>query len=238
MRFAGMRRSPLQLLISTPGQTTPRTTTAAAAFSSVDGQSSFLDPRLGRTEWQRRRRRRHPPLQGQCATFSLAPTPRFTNGSVRAKSSTSVVPTSPVMAKAGGDVSSPQTHARGPEPSPTGLPRLPFCFDTGIALFAKRPPRPFPPPFLSPPSGSFSDPLSTHDRSRDRRTAYVDGQLIRGLTNGDDAVFASEYFICANDGVGAWSTRPRGHAGQITHPFSCSITKLTSQHWYTDFGHG
>ncbi|KAK3311292.1 phosphatase 2C-like domain-containing protein [Chaetomium strumarium] len=93
------------------------------------------------------------------------------------------------------------------------FPKLPFRFDTGIALFAKRAPRPFPPPYLSPPSGSFSDPLSTHDRSRDRRRAYVDGQLIQGLTNGDDAVFASEYFIAANDGVGAWSTRPRGHAG-------------------------
>ncbi|KXX79599.1 Protein phosphatase PTC7 [Madurella mycetomatis] len=95
----------------------------------------------------------------------------------------------------------------------SAFPRLPFRFDTGIALFAKRTPRPFPPPFLSPPSGSFSDPLSTHDRSRDRRRAYVDGHLIQGFTNGDDAVFASDYFVCANDGVGAWSTRPRGHAG-------------------------
>ncbi|KAK0633407.1 phosphatase 2C-like domain-containing protein [Immersiella caudata] len=96
---------------------------------------------------------------------------------------------------------------------PSSFPNPPFRFDTGIALFAKRPPRPFPPPFLSPPSGSFSDPLSTHDRSRDRRAAYVDGHLIQGYTNGDDAVFASDWFICANDGVGAWSTRPRGHAG-------------------------
>ncbi|KAF9876452.1 rRNA-processing protein utp23 [Colletotrichum karsti] len=88
----------------------------------------------------------------------------------------------------------------------------PFRFETGVSLFAKRPPRPFPPPFLSPPSGSFSDPLSTHHRSRDRR-ARVDGQIILGQTNGDDAVFASDNFICANDGVGAWSTRPRGHAG-------------------------
>ncbi|KAI0117739.1 phosphatase 2C-like domain-containing protein [Nemania sp. FL0031] len=90
--------------------------------------------------------------------------------------------------------------------------RLPFHFETGLALFAKRPPRPFPPPFLSPPSGSFSDPLSTHHQSRDRRV-FVHGELIRGYTNGDDAVYASEYFICANDGVGAWSSRPRGHAG-------------------------
>jgi protein phosphatase PTC7 len=90
----------------------------------------------------------------------------------------------------------------------------PFRFETGIALFAKRLPRPFPPPFLSPPSGSFSDPLSTHHRSRDRR-AYVNGDLIRGCTNGDDAVYVSERFICANDGVGAWSTRPGGHAGFV-----------------------
>ncbi|OIW35473.1 hypothetical protein CONLIGDRAFT_559084, partial [Coniochaeta ligniaria NRRL 30616] len=85
---------------------------------------------------------------------------------------------------------------------------LPFKFETGVALFAKRTPRPFPPPFLSRPSGSFSDPLSTHDTPH-----LVNGEVIRGRTNGDDAVFASDHFICANDGVGAWSTRPRGHAG-------------------------
>lgn len=92
------------------------------------------------------------------------------------------------------------------------LHKLPFKFETGISLFAKRLPRPFPPPFLSPPSGSFSDPLSTHNRARDRRPK-VNGELIKGWTNGDDAVFASDYFIGANDGVGAWSARPRGHAG-------------------------
>lgn len=90
----------------------------------------------------------------------------------------------------------------------------PFRFETGLALFAKRAPRPFPPPFLSPPSGSFSDPLSTHNRSRDRR-AFVNGELIRGHTNGDDAVYASNCFIGANDGVGAWSTREGGHAGYV-----------------------
>jgi hypothetical protein len=93
--------------------------------------------------------------------------------------------------------------------------RQPFRFETGLALFAKRAPRPFPPPFLSPPSGSFSDPLSTHNRSRDRR-AFVNGELIRGYTNGDDAVYDSEIFIGANDGVGAWSTRPGGHAGSVS----------------------
>jgi hypothetical protein len=103
-----------------------------------------------------------------------------------------------------------------PDTTPLQLQRrpLPFSFETGVALYAKRTPRPFPPPFLSRPSGSFSDPLSTHHRSRDRR-ATVNGDLIRGLTNGDDAVYASENFIAANDGVGAWSTRPGGHAGYV-----------------------
>ncbi|KAI3401729.1 hypothetical protein diail_9393 [Diaporthe ilicicola] len=96
-------------------------------------------------------------------------------------------------------------------------PRLPYRFETGISLFAKRAPRPFPPPFLSPPSGSFSDPLSTHHQSRDRRPK-VNGELIKGWTNGDDAAFASEYFVGANDGVGAWSARPRGHAGYVFPP--------------------
>lgn len=102
-----------------------------------------------------------------------------------------------------------------PEPIETqhlNLEKSPFLFETGLALFAKRAPRPFPPPFLSPPSGSFSDPLSTHNRSRDRR-AFVNGELIRGYTNGDDAVYVSDLFIGADDGVGAWSTRPGGHAG-------------------------
>ncbi|CAG9938162.1 unnamed protein product [Clonostachys rosea f. rosea IK726] len=97
------------------------------------------------------------------------------------------------------------------ESSEDHKPSLPFRFDTGVALFAKRTPRPFPPPFLSPPSASFSDALSTHHRSRDR--VNINGELLRGQTNGDDAVFASDYFLCANDGVGAWATRPRGHAG-------------------------
>ena len=103
------------------------------------------------------------------------------------------------------------------QPYPPKPSRKPFYFDTGLALFAKRPPRPFPPPFLSPPSGSFSDPLSTHNRSRDRR-AFVNGELIRGYTNGDDAVYAGNYFIAANDGVGAWSTREGGHAGYDAVP--------------------
>ncbi|RYP33105.1 hypothetical protein DL767_004890 [Monosporascus sp. MG133] len=77
---------------------------------------------------------------------------------------------------------------------PDSCPKLPFRFETGFALFAKRKPRPFPPPFLSPPSGSFSDPLSTHHQSRDKR-AFVGGELIRGWTNGDDAVLWSRLIL-------------------------------------------
>lgn len=102
-----------------------------------------------------------------------------------------------------------------PEDARKQEPKLPFYFDTGYALFAKRPSRPFPPPFLSKPSGSFSDPLTTHNQSRDRRS-YVNGEMIRGVTNGDDAVLVSENFVGANDGVGAWATREKGHAAYDT----------------------
>lgn len=98
-----------------------------------------------------------------------------------------------------------------PDESAVILSNSAYYFEAGYALYAKRPSRPFPPPFLSPPSGSFSDPLSTHDRSRDRRPS-VNGEMIRGITNGDDAVLVSDNFIGANDGVGAWAARDRGHA--------------------------
>ncbi|KAF2118591.1 phosphatase 2C-like domain-containing protein, partial [Lophiotrema nucula] len=89
--------------------------------------------------------------------------------------------------------------------------KSPFYFEAGYALYAKRPSRPFPPPFLSIPSTSFSEPLSTHNKSRDRRER-VNGEMIRGVTNGDDAVLVSDYFIGVDDGVGAWGQKERGHA--------------------------
>ena len=110
--------------------------------------------------------------------------------------------------------STSQSSAGTRTPLPVEAPsksKSPFYFDTGYALFAKRPSLPFPPPFISLPSGSFSEPLSTHNHSRDRR-AYVNGEMIRGITNGDDAVLVEENFLGANDGVGAWATRPKGHA--------------------------
>jgi hypothetical protein len=98
-----------------------------------------------------------------------------------------------------------------PERQLLGLAQSPFRFDTGYALCAKRPPRPFPPPFLSPPSSSFSDPLTTHSLSQDKRLS-VRGELVRGLNNGDDAIIVAENFLGVNDGVGAWATKPHGHA--------------------------
>src|SRR6476661_2019222 len=76
-----------------------------------------------------------------------------------------------------------------PEDLPSsGIPiRSPFYFETGYSIFAKRPSRPFPPPFLSLPSDSFSEPLTTHSLTRDRRPS-VNGEIIKGVTNGDDAV--------------------------------------------------
>lgn len=88
----------------------------------------------------------------------------------------------------------------------------PYYFETGYSIFAKRPTRPFPPPFVSRPSGSFSDPLTTHDRAK-YREARVQGQLLRGITNGDDAIIVGHHnFLAVNDGVGAWAQKERGHA--------------------------
>ncbi|KAL4929269.1 uncharacterized protein BDV17DRAFT_281518 [Aspergillus undulatus] len=109
--------------------------------------------------------------------------------------------------------------------------RSPFYFQTGYALCAKRTPRPFPPPFLSPPSSSFSDPLTTHYHSQDKRLS-VRGELVRGLNNGDDAVLVTENFLGVNDGVGAWATKPRGHAALwsrlILHFWALQIEQITN----------
>ncbi|KAL4741010.1 hypothetical protein BDV11DRAFT_203800 [Aspergillus similis] len=109
--------------------------------------------------------------------------------------------------------------------------KSPFYFQTGYALCAKRTSRPFPPPFLSPPSHSFSDPLTTHYHSQDKRLS-VKGELIRGLNNGDDAVLVTENFLGVNDGVGAWATKPRGHAALwsrlILHFWALEVEQIPS----------
>ncbi|RMJ25687.1 hypothetical protein PHISP_03418 [Aspergillus sp. HF37] len=103
----------------------------------------------------------------------------------------------------------PSYGIRTPAPDVPGS-KCPFLFETGYALCAKRPPRPFPPPFLALPTASFSDPL-TSPQGQDKRLS-VKGELIRGLNNGDDAVLVGENCMGVNDGVGAWATKPQGHA--------------------------
>lgn len=103
----------------------------------------------------------------------------------------------------------PSYGIKTPAPDVPGS-KCPFLFETGYALCAKRPPRPFPPPFLALPTASFSDPL-TSPQGQDKRLS-VKGELIRGLNNGDDAVLVGENCMGVNDGVGAWATKPQGHA--------------------------
>jgi len=108
---------------------------------------------------------------------------------------------------------SPQIGLTTPIPAdaPSTPSASPFYFAAGYAGWAKRPSRPFPPPFFSAPSGSFSDPLSTTHRAHDRRPT-VNGQMIRGVTIGDDALLASPNLVGVNDGVGAWGQKDRGCA--------------------------
>ncbi len=115
------------------------------------------------------------------------------------------------------------------EQSSHPAPSLPFYLETGYSIFAKRPTRPFPPPFISLPSGSFSEPLTTHNAPRGRRP-YVNGQPVRGITNGDDAIIISDSnFIAVDDGVGAWAQKERGHAALwsrlIAHFWALEVEK-------------
>lgn len=105
----------------------------------------------------------------------------------------------------------------------------PFYLETGYSIFAKRPSRPFPPPFVAQPSGSFSEPLTSHNPVRGRRPA-VNGEPVRGITNGDDAIIIGDKnFLAVNDGVGAWAQKERGHAALwsrlIAHFWAVEIEK-------------
>jgi len=65
---------------------------------------------------------------------------------------------------------------------------------------------------VSYPSGSFSEPLTTHNRPKYRHPK-VGEELLRGITNGDDAIIIDgQNFLAVNDGVGAWAQKERGHA--------------------------
>lgn len=135
---------------------------------------------------------------------------RHRNSASRLPLISSLLPSSQAR---GYHISQPGYGTRTPSPANVESlsSKLPFYFETGYAFRSKRPSRPFPPPFLSNPSTSFSDPLTTHFQNQDRRP-QVGNELIRGLTNGDDAILASEFMLGVNDGVGAWAMKPHGHA--------------------------
>ncbi|KAI5844246.1 phosphatase 2C-like domain-containing protein [Tricharina praecox] len=86
-------------------------------------------------------------------------------------------------------------------------------FVPSYSLFAKRPPRPFPPPFHSPPASSFSDPLTTSTHNPRIAIERPEGAaFLNGVTNGDDAVLTNANYLAVADGVGAWNTKSHGHA--------------------------
>ncbi|KAI5809457.1 phosphatase 2C-like domain-containing protein [Pyronema omphalodes] len=103
-------------------------------------------------------------------------------------------------------------------PNPTSP--SPYYFIPSHSLFAKRPPRPFPPPFHTPPTTSFSDPLTSHSLPGRGRSSQGSrdldppegGRHLRGTTNGDDAILTSPHYLAVADGVGAWNTKSHGHA--------------------------
>lgn len=107
---------------------------------------------------------------------------------------------------------------------------LQYSFQPNFSLFAKRPPRPFPPPFHSPPLSSFSDPLGTHNLSRVPRSEGA--HFLRGITNGDDAIVYAPSYLGVADGVGAWNTKSAGHAALwsrlMLHFFSLEVESSPS----------
>jgi serine/threonine protein phosphatase PrpC len=61
----------------------------------------------------------------------------------------------------------------------------------------------------------------------------VNGQLIKGRTNGDDAILiGGQNFLAVNDGVGAWAQKDRGHAALwsrlIAHFWAIEVEKALS----------
>ena len=124
-----------------------------------------------------------------------------------------------------------ETTADEEHPSPPTPSTSPYYFETGFAIFAKRPSRPFPPPFLSTPSHSFSDPLTTHQALRGRKPQDAQGRIIGGITNGDDAVIVGgNNFLGVGDGVGAWAQKERGHAALwsrlVMNYWAAEVSKL------------
>ncbi|KAJ6191618.1 hypothetical protein N7519_001639 [Penicillium mononematosum] len=87
------------------------------------------------------------------------------------------------------------------------------------------PDQPFVPPQVA---------LSIRDWLRSDKRLSVKGELVRGLNNGDDAIIVAENFIGVDDGVGAWATKPRGHAALwsrlLLHFWALEVEKNVDHH--------
>ncbi|KAK6351938.1 hypothetical protein TWF718_005086 [Orbilia javanica] len=142
------------------------------------------------------------------------------------------------------DVSESQT------PSPPHIP----TFQTGFSLYAKRAPRPFPKPWINPPTSSFSEPLSIHSTSLSRRPLHPHQhqlytpasstpnenaaaeasasttRFLRGYTNGDDALLMHDKYLAVADGVGSWNMREKGYPALwsrlLVHYFSIGCERF------------
>ncbi|KAK6526472.1 hypothetical protein TWF694_005058 [Orbilia ellipsospora] len=128
----------------------------------------------------------------------------------------------------------------------TSSPSSNSSFQTGFSLYAKRPPRPFPKPWINPPLSSFSEPLSVHSTSLSRRPLYPhqhslqdtvpsggSARFLRGYTNGDDALLMHHRYLAVADGVGSWNTRERGYPALwsrlLVHYFSIVCERFFSR---------
>ncbi|KAK6510192.1 hypothetical protein TWF481_004908 [Arthrobotrys musiformis] len=142
-----------------------------------------------------------------------------------------------------------------PQPSESpavgdGIP----TFQTGFSLYAKRAPRPFPKPWINPPTSSFSEPLSIHSTSLSRRPLHPHQhqlytpasstpnenaaaeasarttRFLRGYTNGDDAILIHDKYLAVADGVGSWNMRERGYPALwsrlLVHYFSIGCERF------------
>ncbi|KAF3103005.1 hypothetical protein TWF594_000949 [Orbilia oligospora] len=138
--------------------------------------------------------------------------------------------------------------------SPISSPQTIPTFQTGFSLYAKRAPRPFPKPWINPPTSSFSEPLSVHSTSLSRRPLHPHQhqlytpasstpnenaaaeasarttRFLRGYTNGDDALLIHDKYLAVADGVGSWNMKEKGYPALwsrlLVHYFSIGCERF------------
>ncbi|KAF3309413.1 hypothetical protein TWF173_010954 [Orbilia oligospora] len=146
------------------------------------------------------------------------------------------------------------TASHNTSESPTSNPQTIPTFQTGFSLYAKRAPRPFPKPWINPPTSSFSEPLSVHSTSLSRRPLHPHQhqlytpasstpnenaaaeasarttRFLRGYTNGDDALLIHDKYLAVADGVGSWNMKEKGYPALwsrlLVHYFSIGCERF------------